>query len=64
MGTRIPKRAVLFVSGPGEATQLSQDLRKKRSRISILYGENGWITYARGMARLSERPFLDLRRAA
>jgi hypothetical protein len=64
MAIHLPKRAVVFVSGPGEALHLSQDLRKARSRISILYGENGWITYARGMAMLSERPFLDLRRAA
>ncbi len=69
MGARIPTRAVVFVSSSEGARHFSRELRRQRGasgscRISIMYGSDGWVTYARGMAKLSERPFFDLRRAA
>jgi hypothetical protein len=65
----IPPSAVVYVKGSIAAHRLRRRIGRERSqiatsRLSIMWGENGWLVYARGMAKLSGRPFIDLRRAA
>lgn len=66
---RIPRHAVVFLTeGSGV---IAERIRRKLSRkwglkqtchLSILWGSEGWRTYAKGMAILSERPFVELRK--
>lgn len=62
-----PVRLVLFVDTPGEAHAIRRRVSialspKFAGGISIMWGE-GWRIYAAGMAKLSDRPFVDLTKA-